>query len=512
MDLRAVLSVSDKQGIVEFAKGLTALGIELISTGGTYKTLIDANIPVTYVSEVTGFPEIMEGRVKTLHPKIHGGILARDCDEHRKQAAENEIQFIDLVVVNLYPFKETIVKPGVSFAEAIENIDIGGPTMVRAAAKNQERVTIIVDPKSYNEVLDALQKEGKVPAALRQRLAAEAFAHTAEYDRLIAGYLEQQLDPGAVFPLVIRLSANKVQDLRYGENPQQHAALYAALEEGTLASGKQMQGKELSYNNWMDMDVAWAIVGEFPQQCATVIIKHANPCGAALGATPIEAYQRALETDPVTASGGIVAFNRVVDGACARSLSERYFEGIVAPEFDQEAYEILGEKLALRLYAVGCQEPGTDSSWKIKSVNGGYLVQEEDRGKDPASEWKLVTYKKPTANDLQELEFAWQVVKHIKSNAIVVSRNKQAIGIGAGQMNRDFSVNIALNQAGRQVNGAYLASDAFFPSPESLEEAAKAGIRAIVQPGGSVRDKAVIDAANNLNMIMLLTNRRYFQH
>jgi len=511
MGLRAVLSVSDKQGIVEFARGLAALGVELISTGGTYKTLTEADIPVKYVSEVTGFPEIMEGRVKTLHPLIHGGILARDCEEHRQQAAQNDIQFIDLVVVNLYPFKETIAKPGVSFAEAIENIDIGGPTMVRAAAKNQERVTIIVNPRHYSAVLAVLQKKGKVPWEMRQRLAAEAFAHTAEYDRVIAGYLEQRLEPQAVFPTVIRLMANKVQDLRYGENPQQHAALYATLQEGTLASGRQIQGKELSYNNWTDMDVAWAIVGEF-QQCAAVIIKHANPCGVALGATPLEAYERALATDPVTASGGIVAFNRVVDGACARAIRERLFEGITAPDFRQDAREILGEKTSIRLYAVGSQEPSRDPSWKIKSVNGGYLVQEEDYGKNPISEWKMVTINKPTHEDLQELEFAWQVVKHVKSNAIVVSRFKQAIGIGAGQMNREYSVNIALSQAGNKVNGAYLASDAFFPSPESLEEAAKAGIRAIVQPGGSVKDKAVIDAANNLNLIMVLTNRRYFQH
>ncbi|MHB8126982.1 MAG: bifunctional phosphoribosylaminoimidazolecarboxamide formyltransferase/IMP cyclohydrolase [Desulfitobacteriaceae bacterium] len=511
MGLRAVLSVSDKQGIVEFAQGLAALGFELISTGGTYKTLVDADIPVKYVSEVTGFPEILDGRVKTLHPLIHGGILARDSEEHREQAANNGIQYIDLVVVNLYPFRETIAKPGVSFQEAIENIDIGGPTMVRSAAKNQERVTIVVNPLRYAEVLEVLQKEGKVPAGIRQRLAAEAFAHTAEYDRLIAGYLEKQLEPQAVFPAVIRLMANKVQDLRYGENPQQHAAFYATSEEGTLASGRQIQGKELSYNNWMDMDVAWAIVGEF-QECAAVIIKHANPCGVALGVTPLEAYERALATDPVTASGGIIAFNRVVDGACAQALSERFFEGIVAPEFEREAYEILGDKVALRLYAVGRQKSSMVSSWKIKSVNGGYLVQEEDYGNNPVSEWKVVTNKKPTAEDLQELEFAWHVVKHVKSNAIVVSRARQAIGIGAGQMNRESSVKIALNQAGEQVYGAYLASDAFIPSPDSLEEAAKAGIRVIVQPGGSVKDKAVIDAANNLNMIMLFTNRRYFQH
>ncbi len=511
MGLRAVLSVSDKQGIVEFTKGLVALGFQIISTGGTYKTLVEADIPVKYVSEVTGFPEILDGRVKTLHPMIHGGILARDSVEHREQAAKNGIEYIDLVVVNLYPFRETIAKPGVSFEEAIENIDIGGPTMVRSAAKNHERVTIVVNPLRYNEVLAILQKEGSVPAGVRQRFAAEAFAHTAEYDRLVASYLEKQLEPQGVFPSVIRLMANKVQDLRYGENPQQQAAFYAASEEGTLALGRQIQGKELSYNNWSDMDAAWATVSEF-QQCAAVIIKHSNPCGVALGATPLEAYERALAADPVSAFGGIIAFNRVVDGACAQALSERFFEVIVAPEFVREACEILGEKAALRLFAVGRQESTSVIGWKIKSVDGGYLVQEEDTGTTHVSEWEVVTNKKPTEEDLQELEFAWQVVKHVKSNAIVVSRARQAIGVGAGQMNRVGSVKIALNQAGEQVNGAYLASDAFFPFPDSLEEAAKAGIRAIVQPGGSVKDSAVIEAANNLNMIMLFTHRRHFQH
>ena len=510
MSLRAVISVSDKQGILEFAKGLAELGFELISTGGTYKTLVEADIAVKYVSEVTGFPEILDGRVKTLHPLIHGGILARDSVEHREQAARNGIQYIDLVVVNLYPFRETIAKPGVSFEEAIENIDIGGPTMVRSAAKNHERVTIVVNPLRYAEVLEVLQKEGSVPAGMRQRLAAEAFAHTAEYDRLVAGYLEKQLEPQGVFPPVLRLMANKVQDLRYGENPQQQAAFYATSEEGTLASGRQIQGKELSYNNWLDMDAAWATVGEF-QQCAVVIIKHSNPCGVALGATPLEAYERALAADPVSAFGGIIAFNRVVDGACAQALSERFFEVIVAPEFVREACEILREKVALRLFAVGRRESSSVTGWKIKSVDGGYLLQEEDHGTTPISEWEVVTNKKPTEEDLKELEFAWQVVKHVKSNAIAVSRDKQAIGIGAGQMNRVGSVKIALNQAGEQANGAYLASDAFF-FPDSLEEAAKAGIRALVQPGGSVKDAAVIDAANNLNMILLFTHRRHFQH
>lgn len=510
MSKRAVLSVSDKQGIVDLAKGLVKLGFELISTGGTYKKLEEAEIPVKYISEVTGFPEILDGRVKTLHPMIHGGILARDSEEHREQAANHGIQYIDLVIVNLYPFRETIAKPGVSFEEAIENIDIGGPTMVRSAAKNHERVTIVVNPARYSELIQVLQQEGKVPAGMRQRLAAEAFAHTAEYDRLVAGYLERQLETEGAFPPVLRVSTAKVQDLRYGENPQQKAAFYANGEEGTLAAGRQLQGKELSYNNWVDMDAAWSTVREF-SECAAVIIKHTNPCGVAVGGVVLEAYERALAADPVSAYGGILAFNQVLDRATAQAISERFFEVIIAPEFSPEARDILREKVNLRLFAVG-REDKASLGWKIRSVDGGYLVQEVDEGTTPVSEWEVVTKHQPTEQDLRELEFAWKVVKHVKSNAISVCRNGQSLGVGAGQMNRVGSVKIALEQAGEMANGAYLASDAYFPFPDSLEEAARAGIRAIVQPGGSIRDEAVIEAANNLNIIMLFTHRRHFQH
>lgn len=511
MSRRAVISVSDKKGIVEFAKGLVELDFELISTGGTYKALVEAGIPVTYISEVTGFPEILDGRVKTLHPKIHGGILARESKEHRQQMVQNGIKYIDLVAVNLYPFRETIAKPGVSLEEAIENIDIGGPSMVRSAAKNHERVTVIVNPARYPEVLDLLREQGTVPAGVRRRLAAEAFAHTAEYDHLIAGYLEGQLESEETFPAVLRLTARKVQDLRYGENPQQKAAFYAANGSGTLAGGRQLQGKELSYNNWMDMDAAWNAVMEF-QDCASVIIKHTNPCGVALGQTPLEAYERALEADPVSAFGGILAFNRVVDGATARALLERFYEVIVAPEFSPEAREILAEKTNLRLWVVGRGESTGKPGWKVRSISGGYLVQEEDEGNVPPDEWEVVSVQKPTREDLKELDFAWKVVKHVKSNAIVVTRGAQTLGVGAGQMNRVGSVKIALEQAGAKAVGAYLASDAFFPFPDSLEEAAKAGVRAIVQPGGSVKDEAVIETANRLNLIMLFTHQRHFRH
>jgi phosphoribosylaminoimidazolecarboxamide formyltransferase/IMP cyclohydrolase len=514
MKRRAIVSVSDKTGIVDFARELVGLGFELISTGGTFKTLDEADIPVKYVSEVTGFPEVLDGRVKTLHPLIHGGILARDSVEHKEQMEQNGIQYIDLVVVNLYPFRETISKPGVSFEEAIENIDVGGPTMVRAAAKNHGRVTVIVNPESYAEVLNVLRENGTVSAGMRKRLAAEAFAHTAEYDRLIAGYLERQLEPSGDFPVTLRLAAQKVQELRYGENPQQKAAFYINSEagEGTLANGKQLQGKELSYNNWIDMDAAWKTVREF-DTCAATIIKHTNPCGVALGETPLEAYESALASDPVSAFGGIIAFNRVVDKPCAEALKERFYEVIIAPEFSPEAKEILSVKANLRLFVVGRGDASkTYSGWALRSINGGYLVQEVDKATTSVGEWDIVTEQKPTEEDLLALDFAWRVVKHVKSNAIAITDHRQTLGVGAGQMNRVGSVKIALEQAGDRVKGAYLASDAFFPFPDSIEAAAKAGIRAIVQPGGSIHDESVIEAANRLNIIMVFTHRRHFQH
>lgn len=517
---RAVISVSDKTGILELGKGLTELGYEIISTGGTYKTLVEAGISARYVTELTGFPEILDGRVKTLHPMIHAGILARDTAEHRKQLEENGIGLIDLVVVNLYPFRETIAKPEVSFEDAIENIDIGGPTMVRAAAKNQERVAIVVNPKRYPGILETLRKEGEISFALRKQLAAEAFAHTADYDKAIADYLEKQQaqENGVtcVFPETLRLTAEKVQDLRYGENPQQNAAFYRNLNTaGTLAGGLQLQGKELSYNNWVDMDAAWSLVQEFKEP-ACIIIKHTNPCGAAIGKTPFEAYQRALEADPLSAFGGIMAFNRVVDTECARLIHERFYEVILAPEFSPEAREIFQDKKNLRLIVIGRKdkgiEPNLGRGWKIRSIQGGFLVQEEDRDTTPTSDWEVVTEHKPTAEDLHELEFAWRVVKHVKSNAIVLSKNGQTLGVGAGQMNRVGSVKISLEQAGDKAQGAYLASDAFFPFPDSLEEAARAGVRAVVQPGGSIKDQEVLEVANRLNLIMVYTHRRHFQH
>ncbi len=510
---RAVISVSDKTGVVEFAAGLVSRGFQLISTGGTYKALQEAGVDVTYVSEITGFPEILDGRVKTLHPKIHGGILAMDTDEHRAQCKEAGIDLIDIVCVNLYPFRETIAKEHVTFEEAIENIDIGGPTMVRSAAKNHSRVTIVVNPANYGEILESLKENGSVPLVLRKRLAAEAFAHTAEYDRLIAGYLEKQIDAETFFPNNLRMFAGKIQDLRYGENPGQKGAFYADPEagKGTLAYGQQLQGKELSYNNWMDMDAAWEIVCEY-EDTACVIIKHTNPCGAALGRTVLEAYERALDADPISAYGGIIAVNRVIDKDTANALKGKFYEVIVAPGFSPAAKEILAVKVNLRLFAVGREEGTKTRGWKIRTVNGGFLVQEEDKGTTPVSEWKIVSVKKPTEDDLSQLEFVWKTCKHVKSNAIVVAKNNQILGVGAGQMNRVGSAKIALEQAGEKIKDGYMASDAFFPFPDSVELAHEFGIKAIVQPGGSIRDKEVIEAADRLGIILVATGRRHFKH
>ncbi|ADY56641.1 IMP cyclohydrolase; phosphoribosylaminoimidazolecarboxamide formyltransferase [Syntrophobotulus glycolicus DSM 8271] len=513
MNKRALISVSDKAGIVEFAGSLAELGFQIISTGGTYKTLEQAGLPVIYVSEITGFPEILDGRVKTLHPVIHGGILAMDSEEHKAQCKEHGIELIDLVCVNLYPFRETIAKEGVSFEDAIENIDIGGPTMVRSAAKNHERVTIVVNPENYREVIEQLKKHGHVPLSLRKRLAAEAFAHTAEYDRLIAGYLEGQIDQEAYFPRNLRIFATKVQDLRYGENPGQKAAFYADPEagKGTLAYGRQLQGKELSYNNWMDMDAAWCLVQEYRENvCA--IIKHTNPCGLAIADSVVEAYEKALACDPVSAFGGIIAFNRVVDDKTAEAISKRFYEVIIAPDFTPEAQKILAAKVNLRLFAVGREEAAFIRGCKIRTVNGGFLLQDEDIATVESHDWQVVSNARPTEDDLAELEFAWKVCKHVKSNAIVVTNNRKILGVGAGQMNRVGSAGIALEQAGERAKDAYLASDAYFPFSDSVDVAYEYGIKAIVQPGGSIRDKEVIDRANELGMILLFTGRRHFRH
>ncbi|MEW6660995.1 MAG: bifunctional phosphoribosylaminoimidazolecarboxamide formyltransferase/IMP cyclohydrolase [Bacillota bacterium] len=509
---RAIISVSDKTGVTDFAGRLVELGYQIVSTGGTFKVLQGAGLPVTYVTEITGFPEILDGRVKTLHPKVHGGILACRTPEHLLQLQDNGIQPVDLVVVNLYPFKETIAKPGVSLEEAIENIDIGGPAMVRAAAKNYRWVGVVVNPARYGQVLQDLEASGYLSSELRFSLAVEAFAHTAAYDSAISGYLQsvssRQVD---LFPEAFTLSGVKVQDLRYGENPHQRAAFYREDQAGpgTLAMAKQLQGKELSFNNIVDLDAAWSVVREFTQPAA-VIIKHTNPCGVALAASPQVAYRKAFQADPVSAFGGIVGLNKPVNAACAAELTKIFLEAVIAPSFEPEALVILRSKENLRLLAAG--GGAAAPSFDIKKVSGGFLVQDADTQTALLNQWRVVTRRHPGPEELNDLAFAWQVVKHVKSNAIVVAKENVSLGVGAGQMNRVGSARIALEQAGEAAKGAVLASDAFFPFADTVEEAARAGITALIQPGGSLRDQESIEACDRLGIAMIFTGYRHFKH
>lgn len=511
MNKCALISVSNKKGVVKFAQGLQDLGYQIISTGGTAKVLQEAGIRVTPVADLTGFPEILDGRVKTLHPKIHGGILARDTEEHLRQLAELGIMPIDLVVVNLYPFKETVAKEGVSLDEAIENIDIGGPTMVRAAAKNYERVTVVVNPDHYTEVLGQLSHDGVVNLTTRQKLALEAFSHTASYDQAVSLYLDR-LWGGKEFPEHWFMEGEKIQKLRYGENPHQKAAFYGlnGNREGTIAGAEQLQGKELSYNNLVDLESAWAIATEFSEPAAAVI-KHTNPCGASIGKDLQEAYVRAFTSDKISAYGGIVGLNREVDVATAEELSKTFLEAIIAPSFAEDALGILSKKSNLRLIAMGDKKPTGKEYW-LEPVSGGFLVQERDTHKVTLADLRTVTKKEPTVEQLEELLYAWKIVKHVKSNAIVVTKDKQILGVGAGQMNRVGAAKIALEQAGSQVRGAVLASDAFFPFSDTVEVAANMGITAIIQPGGSIRDEDVIAKANEYGIAMVFTGIRHFKH
>jgi phosphoribosylaminoimidazolecarboxamide formyltransferase/IMP cyclohydrolase len=520
---RALISVSNKQGLVDFARSLVEMGWELVSTGGTARSLQEAGLPVTLVSQVTGFPEILEGRVKTLHPMIHGGILARREAAHLVQLVEHQINPIDLVVVNLYPFRETVSKVGVTFEEAIENIDIGGPSMVRGAAKNHQYVTVVVNPDRYGLVLECLRTAGEVSESLRMQLAAEAYAHTADYDQCIAAYLRTQLaddvsmdkssdlaSEANIFPAQFALAGEKVQDLRYGENPHQRAAFYRTVSNSTgLGKARQLQGKELSFNNIVDLQAAWALAKEFSDPTA-VIVKHTNPCGTAEKKTLFEAYQQALAADPVSAYGGIVAFNRSVDQDTAQALSEIFLEVIVAPGFEAEALEVLQSKKNLRLMEIDLNDSA--GALEIKTVEGGFLVQEVDQIVLDSDNWQVVSERQPSAAEWEELKFARKIVKHVKSNAIVVSRNRQTLGVGAGQMNRVGSAKIALEQAGEKARGGVMSSDAFFPFRDTIDEAAKAGITAIIQPGGSVRDEESIQAANQHGIAMVFTGIRHFKH
>ena len=509
MKKRALLSVSDKTGLVDFAQGLIKANYQLISTGGTLNTLQDAGIDVLPVSAVTNFEEILDGRVKTLHPMIHGGLLARrELPEHEKQLEQFNITPIDLVAVNLYPFKETIAKPDITEQDAIENIDIGGPTMLRAAAKNFTSVTVVVDPTDYQQVLDNLDADS---LELRKQLAAKVFRHTAQYDALIAEYfieLTEETDPEA-----LTLTFEKVDTLRYGENPHQSAAFYkeADVKGGSIAHAKQLNGKELSYNNIQDANAALEIVMEFSQQPAAVAVKHMNPCGVGIGDTIEQAFQKAYDADPISIFGGIIALNREVDLATAEKLKEIFLEIIIAPSFAQDALDLLAKKPNLRLLETSV-EPDQFDSKKVVSVRGGLLVQNRDLGRVEADDLKLVTDKAPTAEQLEELLFAWKVVKHVKSNAIVVAKDNQTIGVGAGQMNRVGAAKIAFEQAGEKAEGAVLASDAFFPMPDTVENAAKAGIKAIIQPGGSKRDQESIDMCNKYGIVMVMTGMRHFKH
>jgi len=505
---RALLSVSDKTGLVDFARGLVALDFELVSTGGTSRALREAGVAVTDVSDVTGFPECLEGRVKTLHPGVLAGVLAKGTPEHLKTLDELHIGRVDLVAVNLYPFQATVARHGVTEEDAIENIDVGGPTMIRAAAKNHERVTVLVDPADYGPVLEELRQGGDTTHATRRRLMIKVFAMTAAYDAAVAGHFASL--GGDALPSALFLGGVKAQELRYGENPHQKAAVY--LPAGGHASGilgaMQRQGKALSFNNLVDMDAAWALVREFDNPAAA-IIKHTNPCGCAEQETLAEAYRKAYECDPVSAFGGVLGFNRPVDEETAQEIVKTFIEAIVAPDVTPGARTILAAKKNLRVVKV-------DFGWRpapvLRTISGGWLLQTPDDATLDRARTRVVTERAPSQAEWEALEFAWKVVKHVKSNAIVYARAGQVVGVGAGQMSRVDSVKIGAMKAVLPLEGTVLASDAFFPFPDGVEEAARHGVTAVIQPGGSVRDEEVIAAANRLGLAMVFTGIRHFRH
>jgi len=513
---RAVLSVTDKAGLAEFARKLSAMGVELISTGGTAKLLRESGISVKDISEITGFPEMLDGRVKTLHPKIHGGILHRREDPaHRAAVAEHGIQPIDMVVVNLYAFEKTAAKPGVHFEELVENIDIGGPSMIRSAAKNFQDVAVVTSTGDYDALAEEMSKTGgTLSSQTKWRLAQKAFATTAAYDSAIASTLERvsangnfALKPAEGFPEKLRLSFSKVADLRYGENPHQKAAMYSDGSDTGVANARQIQGKELYYNNIVDLQAAWDLAQEFEEPvCA--IIKHTNPSGTATGKTLAEAYKRALDCDPVSAFGGVIGVNRPVDAAAAEQMAKLFLEVIAAPSFEKGALEKFAAKKNLRLVEI----TNSPQKWVLKNVSGGMLVQDADLHQLSDADLKVVTKRQPTPEENRALLFAWKVCKHVKSNAILYSRDGQTVGVGAGQMSRVDSCRIGAQKAVLPLKGTVAASDAFFPFPDGVEEIAKAGATAIIQPGGSVRDQEVIEAADRLGMAMIFTSVRHFRH
>lgn len=520
---RALVSVSDKTGLDVFARRLNAHGVEILSTGGTAKMLADAGLPVREVSDFTGFPEILDGRVKTLHPRVHGGILAiRDNPSHTAQVAEHGIEPIDIVVVNLYPFEKTVARPEVNAAEAIENIDIGGPSMLRSAAKNFHDVAVVVDPADYERVANEMDaNNGTLSLATRLDLARTAFDHTARYDRAIADFLANRVSmaegteqlavgAGGELPARFSLSLTRKAVLRYGENPHQAAALYVDSYPRGVAAAEQLQGKELSYNNLLDLDAAWSLINEF-EDSACAIIKHTNPCGAATGRSVLQAYQRALETDPTSAFGSIIAFNRPVDAEAATALAELFVEAIVAPGYSDEAREIFTRKKNLRVMRVDALE-AQQSELEVRRISGGVLVQARDTGRIQIEDLRTVTERRPTFEEMRALLFAWNVVKHVKSNAIVYANDGQLVGVGAGQMSRIDSARIGAEKARLPIEGSVLASDAFFPFRDGLDAAAAHGVSAVIQPGGSVRDEEVIAAANEHGMAMVFTGMRHFKH
>jgi phosphoribosylaminoimidazolecarboxamide formyltransferase / IMP cyclohydrolase len=506
---RALLSVTDKTGIVDFARGLTALGVEILSTGGTHRVLKEAGIaPLREVSDVTGFPEMLDGRVKTIHPRVAGGILAmRSKPDHMRALEQHGIPVIDLVCVNLYEFEKIAAKADAPLEELIENIDIGGPTMIRAAAKNYQDVAVVVSPADYSAILDELRSNaGCLTPATHWSLAKKAFSATAAYDRAVSMKLAEIPPTGQALPSILDIRAPRSLALRYGENPHQSAALYATGKTG-IAGAEQLHGKELSYNNLVDLDAAWQLVQEFDLP-ASAIIKHTNPCGCAEQASLAESYRRAFEADPVSAYGGVLAFNRVVDGETAGEIAKTFVEAIAAPEYSEDALQILGAKKNLRLLRVSAASPGL----VVKSITGGYLAQTPDVHHLTRVETQVKTLRAPTEAEWAALEFGWKIAKHVKSNAIVYARPGQTISVGAGQMSRVDSVKVGVMKAILPVAGSVVASDAFFPFPDGVEEAAKHGITAVVQPGGSVRDAEVIAAADRLGLAMVFTGVRHFRH
>ncbi|MBI3958087.1 MAG: bifunctional phosphoribosylaminoimidazolecarboxamide formyltransferase/IMP cyclohydrolase [Chloroflexi bacterium] len=504
---RALFSVYDKTGLVDFARRLDAAGVQLIASGGTARQLAEAGLPVTQVEQLTGFPEILGGRVKTLHPAIHGGILARRTDEHLAELRSHDLAPIDLVILNLYPFQQTVAVPDVSEADAIEQIDIGGVALLRAAAKNFESVTVVSDPADYDAVADAVAA-GSLDVELRRRLALKAFRHTAAYDTAISNWLTGRVEDPANLPTRLGVQLEQAQVMRYGENPHQKGGYYSYA--GDAPAFAQLHGKEMSYNNWLDLDGSWLAAQDFSKP-TVAIIKHSNPCGLASATTLADAYDRALASDPVSAFGSIISVNRPLDLATAERLGDLFVEIVAAPAYDDDALALLMRKKNLRILAA---TGALGRTLSLRSVYGGVLVQELDRSQDdldPAN-WQIVSRAQPSAAQLADLAFAWRVCRHVKSNAIVYVQNQATVGVGAGQMSRVDSVMLAGHKAGERAKGAVMASDAFFPFPDGIEAAANYGIVAVVQPGGSIRDDQVIEAVDRLGLVMALTGTRHFRH